>query len=197
MMVVPFTCVLFDLYGTLLDVRLNEDSPALWDGLATAIGRGGGVAVEPADVRLRYRRILEDEAQRRGEGFLMEATFGRLLAACGALPGTATIGWLFRELSLEHLSIRPCVGALFDGLHRTSCTLGIGAIVTARVMRGAEGEHSRYTSCLARASRYSSIVAECWCNADPSCDIRDTHPSLTAVPLTLTMSIPLLEPSTS
>lgn len=118
-------CVLFDLYGTLVDIRLNEDVPALWEGLAVAISDRGGTVGEPADVRRRYRLILAEEGKRRREGFVMKATFARLLEEYGARNEVASIGRVFRRLSLERLSIRPYVAPLFDALRKTSCTIGI------------------------------------------------------------------------
>lgn len=118
-------CVLFDLYGTLLDVRLNEDSPALWDGLAIAIRRCGGGVGSPMDVHARFRQILHDEASRRQEGFLMEPAFRRLLASFGAADNVASLGRTFRQLSTEELTIRPYARPLFERLRQHFCAIGI------------------------------------------------------------------------
>jgi putative hydrolase of the HAD superfamily len=119
------TGVLFDLYGTLLDVRLCEDSPPLWDGLAAAVRDCGGVVAHPAELRRRFQMILKEEGLRRQEGFLMEPTFSRLLASFGAREEVAHVGRVFRQLSLEALTIRPYVAPLFARLRRACCAVGI------------------------------------------------------------------------
>jgi len=119
------TSVLFDLYGTLLDLRLNEDHPALWQGLAGALEACGGIVEPPADLRRRFRQILREESRHTQEGFLMEPVFARLLASVGARPEVARLGRVFRQLSIEEMSIRPYVAPLFEALRQTSCRLGI------------------------------------------------------------------------
>jgi putative hydrolase of the HAD superfamily len=119
------TCVLFDLYGTLLDVRLCEDSPRLWEGLAAAVRGCGGADPHPAELRRRFQLILKEEGLRRQEGFLMEPTFSRLLASFGARDEVAHVGSIFRQLSIEALTIRPYVAPLFARLRRASCAFGI------------------------------------------------------------------------
>ena len=119
------TCVLFDLYGTLLDVGLDEDQPALWQGLATALRACGGTVGAPDDVRRRFRQILGEEAARAGEGFLLDATFRRLLAGVGARGEVASLGRVFRQLSIRQLSIRTYVAPMFAALRQTACHLGI------------------------------------------------------------------------
>lgn len=118
-------CVLFDLYGTLIDIQLNEDLPALWEGLAMAIRRRGGVVASAPDVRTRFHQILHDEAQRREHGFLMEPTFRRLLASCGATDDVAYLGRTFRQLSTQALTVRPYAGPLFEALRRRSAAIAI------------------------------------------------------------------------
>ena len=54
---------LFDLYGTTVDIEVDEDSPRLWSGL-TAAFREMDVTVEPSDVRRRFQTFLHEEAER-------------------------------------------------------------------------------------------------------------------------------------
>ena len=44
-------CVLFDLYGTLLNIQVDEDSPALWAGLSAAL-KGSRESVGPVETGL-------------------------------------------------------------------------------------------------------------------------------------------------
>ncbi|MGE0459782.1 MAG: HAD family hydrolase [Vicinamibacterales bacterium] len=117
--------VLFDLYGTLLDLRVDEDQPALWQGLAEALAASGARATPAVEIRRRYQQILREEGRHIGEGFLMEPVFGRLLASCGSRLDVPTFGRLFRRLSTETLSIRPYAAPLFEALRQTSCRLAI------------------------------------------------------------------------
>jgi putative hydrolase of the HAD superfamily len=118
------TTVLFDLYGTTIDIHVDEDSPRLWEGLAAALGETG-VAVEPSEVRRRFHTLLHEEAERGREGLLMEPVFRRLMASLSADEDVGRIGKLFRELSLKEVRLRPYVEPLFDRLHRSGVKLGI------------------------------------------------------------------------
>jgi putative hydrolase of the HAD superfamily len=116
--------VLFDLYGTILDIEVDEDSPRLWHGLAASIGKPGAT-VEPSDVRQRFQALLKNEADRGREGFLLDAVFRRLLSSFEAGEDVARIGKLFRELSLKEIRLRPYVEPVFELLRRSGVKLGI------------------------------------------------------------------------
>ena len=116
--------VLFDLYGTLLDIRLDEDSAALWVGLTTAL-TAAGASVGPGDVRSRFQSILKEEGARGREGFIMELVFRRLLASFGVSEDVGRIGRVFRQLSLKEQALRPYVVPLLEALHRSGSRTGI------------------------------------------------------------------------
>jgi putative hydrolase of the HAD superfamily len=117
-------CVLFDLYGTLVDIELDEESPPLWTGLTEAL-RSGGAHVVPAGVRDLFRSIVKEEAARGREGFIMERAFRRLMTACGVNGDVEAIGRRFRQLSLKTLTLRPFVAPLLFELRRSGTTTGI------------------------------------------------------------------------
>lgn len=117
-------CVLFDLYGTLLDIQVDEDSAPLWRGLSGALAVSGD-SVGPAELRRRFQTLLKEEAERGREGFLMELVFQRLMASLGVREEIGRIGRLFRELSLKELILRPYVVPLFEALHRSVSRIGI------------------------------------------------------------------------
>jgi putative hydrolase of the HAD superfamily len=120
------SCVLFDLYGTLVDLRLNEDSPVLWEGLRSVVASSGGADARADEVRRRFAGLLQQEAERGAEGFLLEPTFRRLLASFGARDDDLTqVGRAFRQLSIQEISIRPYVAPVFDALRLTKCRIGI------------------------------------------------------------------------
>ena len=120
----PVDCVLFDLYCTLVDVQIDEDTPALWAGLGAALG-SAALPADPLEVRRRFQTILNEEAERGREGFIMEPVFARLLACYPAGVNVARIGRVFRQFSLTTLTLRPYVGPLFDALHRFHTSIGI------------------------------------------------------------------------
>ena len=116
--------VLFDLYGTTLDIKIDEDSPELWRGMAAALSESG-LRVDAPEVRRRFQRLLEEEATRGREGFLMEPVFRRLLEPLGAGGDLGRIGKLFRELSLKEMRLRPYVEPLFGCLLHSGVKMGI------------------------------------------------------------------------
>jgi haloacid dehalogenase superfamily, subfamily IA, variant 3 with third motif having DD or ED/haloacid dehalogenase superfamily, subfamily IA, variant 1 with third motif having Dx(3-4)D or Dx(3-4)E len=120
----PVDCVLFDLYGTLLDIQVDEDSAALWAGLTTAL-RSRGARVDPGGLRDRFLSILKEEGQRGREGFIMELVFQRLLTSLGVTEDIGRVGRLFRQLSLKELTLRPYVTPLLEALRRSGSQTGI------------------------------------------------------------------------
>jgi putative hydrolase of the HAD superfamily len=116
--------VLFDLYGTTVDIEVDEDSPRLWRGLAAALDTTHA-PVEPSEVRRLFQTLLQEEAERGREGFLMEPVFRRLLTSLEAGGDVGPIGKLFRELSVKKMHLRPYVEPLFEQLHRSGVKLGI------------------------------------------------------------------------
>lgn len=128
-------CVLFDLYGTLVDLRLNEDTPALWTGVAAAIRDLGGDTARASDVRARFLGMLKEESARRETGFVMEAVFRRLLESSGATADVASLGRVFRRLSTDERSLRAYVRPLFEALRRNQYAFGIVSNTEALLTR--------------------------------------------------------------
>jgi putative hydrolase of the HAD superfamily len=116
--------VLFDLYGTMVDIQVDEDSPRLWNGLAAAFHERD-IAVEPSELRRRFQACLREEAERGREGFLMDPVFRRLLTSLEAGNGVVWMGKLFRQLSMKQMHLRPYVEPLFGQLHRSDVKVGI------------------------------------------------------------------------
>lgn len=117
-------CVLFDLYGTLVDIQVDEDSPALWAGSSAAL-KGSRESVGPVEMRSRFQSMLREESEGGREGFIMEPVFRGLLASLGASEDVGRIGRLFRQLSLKELTLRSYVVPLFEGLRRSGARIGI------------------------------------------------------------------------
>ena len=120
----------FDLYGTLIDIRTDQTSPALWKALADLYRRYGAVW-RPEDMR---KRFLETDAALRAETarrletrwpeIRQEEVFRRLYleAAESPLPETETDAWLygiasaFRALSMRRIRLFPGVMKMLRGL---------------------------------------------------------------------------------
>ncbi|MCD7917704.1 MAG: HAD family hydrolase [Clostridiales bacterium] len=108
---------LFDLYGTLVDIRTDEYRDTFWQALC-AVLEEQGVSYRPEALRTAYRIevLRQEDALRRTSGFAqpeinIAPVFRRLLAAKGRAasgPEIAALARTFRTLSTEKLR-------LFDG----------------------------------------------------------------------------------
>lgn len=119
--------VLFDLYGTLLDVEVNEADPVFWTALAEVLRREG-VEAEPGSLRDVFFSTLRDERSRVPDGFVMQTVLRRVLAACGWEPSDEALrafGAAFRRLSTTSLSLLPYVEPLVRTLRASGCRMGI------------------------------------------------------------------------
>ena len=56
---------IFDFYGTLADIRTDEEDPALWEKMSE-IYRALGAAYEPRELQYAFRRLENEEAERLG-----------------------------------------------------------------------------------------------------------------------------------
>lgn len=110
--------ILFDLYGTLVDIHTNEQKPFLWQKLALYLGLQGA-ACTPQALRTFYRRAVAEaeETLRRQSpaGACPEIDIGAVFAAMYQTGGVtpteqqvADAALVFRTLSLQKLR-------LFDG----------------------------------------------------------------------------------
>ncbi len=93
--------MLFDLYGTLVDIALDETTPRFWGRLAeTLFRRRAGLTGE--QLQLRYRRFCRAEAMRRGTGHTLDTVFQQLLLRVGrpaARCDVERVGELFRGVA--------------------------------------------------------------------------------------------------
>lgn len=119
----PVKNVLFDLYGTLVDIRTDEKDAAVWRKLSWVLSEQGA-RWEPERLRERYEsgvRRLEAEAREAlsKEGALSEDAWpeidlGPIFAAFYTEAGvgaaeaeTARLAWTFRVLTLRRLELFP------------------------------------------------------------------------------------------
>ena len=126
----------FDLYGTLVDIRTDEEAAAFWKRIA-AWYAFYGADWRPAELKARYRAAVEKEETRlrteRGSAWpeiRLETVFMRLLkeaprshpAALRPEGKAAERAWLtataavFRGCSRQHMKPIPGAAALLDAL---------------------------------------------------------------------------------
>ena len=81
--------VIFDFYGTLVDIETDEEDPKLWKEMADLYGVYGAV-YQPKDLYQKYHELVEDETERL-----------RL-----ALPSTFEEKELLPEIDLKRVFVR-------------------------------------------------------------------------------------------
>jgi putative hydrolase of the HAD superfamily len=119
------SCVLFDLYGTLVDIRTDEEGPALWQAMAWCLSLRGR-AWEAEALKKAYR-----EACSRAENDLRSQTeypeidivpIWEELAETDA-DGARELAVFFRSLSLRKLRLFPGAKEVLDGLRAMGRTV--------------------------------------------------------------------------
>ena len=123
---------IFDLYGTLVDIRTDETSPRLWEQMAE-IYRGGGALYQPEELRCAYFRLvrqLEDGTVLRQDSheahpeIQIEQVFQRLYQEKGIQAGrglAVRTGLSFRKLSTEYLRLYDGAAGLLRALRSWGC----------------------------------------------------------------------------
>jgi putative hydrolase of the HAD superfamily len=103
------SAVLFDLYGTLVDIEVDEQDPRVWEAVAALFHRWGRPA-SPDDLKSRFRDLCSEEAERYGYGAVLPSVFTQLISATGKQPTSAEkleLADVFRRTSIEAISLRP------------------------------------------------------------------------------------------
>lgn len=107
---------IFDLYGTLVDIRTDERSPQLWRAMARWY-RERGTDYQPGELRARYFSLVrqQERSMRAADGFpgaqpeiRIERVFRQLFRDRGVRPDPALIrrtGEYFRRCSLRRLRL--------------------------------------------------------------------------------------------
>ena len=119
---------LFDLYGTLVDIHTNEDSPAFWRNVSRLLGMQG-VDWAPAELKEKYKaEIARQEAQMRQhlpEGAEPEVDLSPVFRSFFEDTGVsvddraiADFARTFRLLSIRRLKLFPGVLGMLEYLHR-------------------------------------------------------------------------------
>ncbi len=119
--------VLFDLYGTLIDIETDESMEEIYRGIAHYLTYQG-VYVHRGEVRDRYYQIMKQQKEACHEEWPeidVEAIWGEFLRREGVTDVTARgklaliLAHLYRGISRKRLRLYPGVKEVLDELHRT------------------------------------------------------------------------------
>ena len=117
---------LFDLYGTLVDIRTDEEAPALWHACAKWMDKTESPP-KPEALRKRYLELVfEEETQarrRRGPGaeIDLQIVFQKLLREAGVPADSDTVcrfAAFFRAESTRKLRLYPGAAELLHAIRR-------------------------------------------------------------------------------
>ncbi len=113
------TCI-FDLYGTLVDIRTDETKPELWERLSLFYGFQGA-DYTPEELKNGYFEIVH-ELEKEFSEIQVERVFKELFLRKGVSADDAlavSTGQLFRILSIEHLRLYDGAKAMLDRLRES------------------------------------------------------------------------------
>ena len=126
-----YTDLIFDLYGTLVDIH-TEESPAVWDKCALFFGFCG-VHCTGDELRRDFYRVLAEREVRAGQDYecFPEVPFEEImtqrLSEGGVTEGADALGvqaaQLFRICSIEYVRRYPFVTEALTALRAKGCRL--------------------------------------------------------------------------
>lgn len=102
--------VLFDLYGTLLDIRTDEHQPELWQTLARYL-RYQGLSADAERLRMNFTEMADREQRDSDEQYPetdVKGIFGNIVQDLGCLQPeslSTDVSKLFRTLSIVHMEL--------------------------------------------------------------------------------------------
>ena len=139
-----FQDVIFDLYGTLVDIRTDEESPALWEEMARLYAVEGAVYA-PEELKRRYFSTVAElergsaspggDAHEAHPEIALGAVFRRLFLEKGAAADGALVqrvGRRFREASTRFIRLYPGARELLTALRERG--LGVWLLSNAQAM---------------------------------------------------------------
>lgn len=107
---------LFDLYGTLVDIRTDEESASFWEAFAQYLAPHlGGY-----DVRASYLALCKEAESRLPEGGEIDLlpVFGQLAKTYSFFGSAESLARYFRARSTQKLALFPWTRSLLRGLAR-------------------------------------------------------------------------------
>ncbi len=117
--------VLFDLYGTLVDIKTCEEEASFWQELAdwNAINLGRVISAE--QLHRDYISLCEAKIEIYGEGSVLPAVFHELLGGSVSEEQVLTFAREFRKLSTRDLQIRSYTIPLLNRLRAEQFRLAL------------------------------------------------------------------------
>ena len=119
---------IFDLYGTLVDIRTNEWKRSLWKNMALIYSMNGA-SYRPTELNKCFDAYLKEEVDRIPKDKYsthpepqIEYVFQRLFREKGVdcdMRLAEITGRTFRSLSLQHIRLYDGVPELFDAIHQS------------------------------------------------------------------------------
>ncbi len=115
---------IFDLYGTLVDIRTDEEQQGLWDKMSQLYG-GYGAVYTPEELHALYKKTVAEKEERAEEKSVsypeisIEDVFRELYEAEGIVPSEELVthtGQFFRVLSTRHIRLYAGAGELLRRL---------------------------------------------------------------------------------
>ena len=115
--------IIFDLYGTLIDIRTDEGSDELYERMAL-LYRCFGAPYDPKDLKQAFFRMTEEEQEKIGGRWPepdLRIVCRRMLKEKGGTcrneaAWTEQTGWIFRQLSTRKRRLYPGVKELLRKL---------------------------------------------------------------------------------
>lgn len=129
--------VIFDLYGTLVDLKVDENTPVFWKALAgDFFGTESGVSGEA--LRGAFMRLVQGASSSIGEGFILNGVFTGMLDEFGIISTNDNIRIFaekFRELSITCLRKKDytddMLGSIRDSGYKIGLISNTEALLTA------------------------------------------------------------------
>jgi putative hydrolase of the HAD superfamily len=112
--------LMFDLYGTLVDIQVNEEAFPLWERVASVL-RGLGRNVTPDATRNEYRTLCAALERKLGAGRILNDVFRAMLGASFQRSNEAELTYLartFRRESIQLLAVRDYAVPLLCSLRK-------------------------------------------------------------------------------
>lgn len=126
-----YTDLIFDLYGTLVDIRTDENA-TVWEKTATYYGFYGAHYTGP-ELRAAFQRSMKEREASAGQSYECfpdvpcEITFAQLFRDKGITENAEALGFhaaqLFRISSMEYIRLYPGVMQALTMLRKMGCRL--------------------------------------------------------------------------
>jgi putative hydrolase of the HAD superfamily len=119
--------VIFDLYGTLVDLQVNEETSLFWNALASDFFVSKR-SISGEVLKNSFTRLNQETSAHLGEGFVLTTVFSRMLEEFKFSPTSTNISRLaesFRKHSITYLGKKPYTDDLLYSIKQAGYKLGL------------------------------------------------------------------------